>query len=42
VNGNNLVGETAEIILGIVGNVRSIRIMIAICNIVLAGEFFIT
>jgi hypothetical protein len=36
------VGETAETVFGIVGNVRSIRIIIAMCSIDLASQCFIT
>jgi len=35
------VGETAETVLGILGNVRSM-IIIAMCSIVLASQCFIT
>jgi len=36
------VGETAETVLGIVGNVRRIRIIISMCSIDLASQCFIT
>jgi len=36
------VGETAETVLGIVGNVRGIRIIIVMCSIDLASKCFIT
>ena len=36
------VGETAETVLGIVGNVRKIRIIIVICCLDLASQYFIT
>jgi hypothetical protein len=42
VNGNDLVGETAETVLGIVGNFRSIRIMIAMCSTDVESLYFIT
>ena len=35
------VGETAETVLGTVGNVRRIRIMIAMCSIDLVNQCFI-
>jgi len=35
-------GETAETVLGTVGNVRRIRIIIAMCSIDLASQCFIT
>jgi len=36
------VGETAETVLGTVGNVTRIRIIIAMCSIDLASQYFIT
>jgi len=36
------VGETAETVLGTVGNVRRIRIIIAMCSIDLVSQCFIT
>jgi len=37
-----IVGETAETVLGIVGNVRRISIIIVMCSIDLASQCFIT
>jgi len=39
---NQNVGETAERLFGIVGNVRRIRIIILTCHIDLASQCFIT
>jgi len=36
------VGETAETVLGILGNLRKIRIIIAMCSTDLASQYFIT
>jgi len=36
------VGETAETVLGNVGNVRRITIIIVMCSIDLASQYFIT
>ena len=37
-----IVRETAETVVGIVGNVRRIRIIIVMCSIDLASQWFIT
>jgi len=37
-----IVGETAETVFGIVGNVRRLRIIIVMCSIVLVRQYFIT
>jgi hypothetical protein len=41
-NGKDLVGETAERVLGIVGNITKIRIIIAMCSTDLASQYFVT
>ena len=38
----HIVGETAETVLGNLGNVRRIRIIIELCSIDLASQCFIT